>query len=208
MSDDALRAARELAVGLDPLAAASRCGAEFEENADGGRFSLRFLGAEVAIRFPELVFDAGSPLPPHVQALLVYYLAISDGSKPLGGWCSFADLPNGRFYSRAFQGYTGDALARRLGERAVGLPDAIASVGGRALPAEQLATNADAAWFVPALPRVPVAVLWWDADDEFSARAELLFDSTAPRHLPTDGCAVLGSWLTALLIGEIERSGR
>lgn len=210
MSDDALKAARQLAVGLDPLAAAQRCGAEFESDGDGvgGRFSLQFLGADAAIRFPEFEFDAGSPLPPHVRALLVHYLATSDGSEPVGDWCSFADLPDGRFYSRAFQGYTGDAIARRLGERANELLDAVTSLGGEALPREELATNADAAWVVPALPRVPVVILWWGADDEFSARAELLFDSTAPRHLPTDGCAILGSWLTTRLIGEVENHRR
>lgn len=207
MSDDALRAARELAVGLDPLAAAKRCGAEFEPDGDGGLFTLRFLGAEVAIRFPELEFDADLPLPPHVRALLVYYLAISDGSEPNGDWTAFADLPNGRFYSRAFQGYSGDALARRLGERAIELAEAVESLGGRSLARDELATNADAAWVLPALPRVPVAIVWWDSDDEFPARAELLFDSTAARHLPTDGCAVLGSWLTARLIAEAERRG-
>jgi hypothetical protein len=57
---------------------------------------------------------------------------------------------------------------------------------------------------VPGLPRVPVAVLWWDADDEFPARAELLFDQTAPKHLPIDGSAVLGSWLVTRLIAEVE----
>jgi hypothetical protein len=165
---------------------------------------MPFLGADVAIRFPEFEFDADCPLPPHVRALLVYYLAISDGSQPAGDWCSFAELPNARFYSRAFQGYTGDTLARRLGERAVGLPDAVVSLGGRALAREELATNADAAWVVPALPRVPVGIVWWNSDDEFSVRAELLFDTTASSHLPTDGCAVLGSWLTTRLIAEVE----
>ena len=204
MSDDALRAARELAAGLDPSAAAARCGAQFEPDGDGGRFSLRLVGAEVAISFPGFEFDPDCGLPPHMRALLVHHLAISDGSEAVGDWRAFADLPNGRFYARAFQGYTGDALVRRLDKRAAELPDAVASLGGRALTREELATNADAAWVVAALPRVPVAVLWWDSDDEFPARAELLFDKTASGHLPIDGCAVLGSWLTARLTAEVE----
>ncbi len=204
MSADALSAARALAEGLDPIAAASRCGAEFVGDKARGHFSLRFLGADVSISFPELEVDPDSKLPPHVHALLVYYLALSDGSRPLGDWCSFADLPDGRFYVRAFQGYSGDALARRLAERTADLPGAIAALGGRTMTADELATGADCAWVVPALPRVPVAVLWWNADDEFSARAELLFDKTASNHLPTDGCAVLGSWLTTRLIAEVE----
>jgi hypothetical protein len=207
VSDDALRAARELARGLDPAAAAKRCGARFEAGADGGDglFKLPFLGEDAAIRFPQLDFTSDSPLPPHVQALLVYHLATSDGSRPTGDWRAFSDLPDGRFYSRAFQGYTGDALVRRLAGDSTGVSDAVTLLGGRALLPDELATNADTAWIVEALPRVPVAILWWDADDEFPARAELLFDQTAPSHLPTDGCAVLGSWLITRLAAEVER---
>ena len=208
MSEDALVAARGLAAGLDPLAAAFRCGAAFESDEHGGWFSIPLLGADVAIRYPEFEFGPDSPLPPHMRALLVHHLAISDGSAPSGDWTAYADLPDGRFYSRAFQGYTGDALARQLAERAAALPDAIASLSGRTLSPEELATNADSAWVVPALPRVPIVVVWWDSDDEFSARAELLFDRTALHHLPIDGCAVLGSWLTGRLIAAVEADTR
>jgi hypothetical protein len=205
MSDDALRAARELAAGIDPAAAAARCGVSFDSAGGGARFSVPFLGDEVLIGYPELEFDPNCGLPPHVRALLVYYLATSDGSAPLGNWRAFADLPNGLFYSRAFQGYTGDALVRGVGDRAQWLPEAVASLGGQALAPDELATNADSAWVLPGLPRVPVVIVWWDADDEFPARAELLFDVTASSHLPIDGCAVLGSWLTSRLVAEIGR---
>lgn len=207
VSENALNAARELAAGMDPTTAASHSGARYEGDASHGRFMLRFLGDEVAISFPEFDFDAGCSLPPHVRALLVHYLARSAGAEPVGPWQAFADLPDGRFYARAFQGYTGDALARRLADR-TGLDARVAVLGGRTMAREELATNADGAWFVPGLPRVPVAVVWWDADDEFPARAELLFDASASSHLPTDGCAVLGSWLTTRLVAEVERSER
>jgi hypothetical protein len=207
VGDDALRVARELAASLDPTTAAERCGALFESDSQGQRFCLSFLGADVEIGYPQLDFGPSAQLPPHVQALLVYYLATCDGSRPTGEWHAFADLPDGRFYSRAFQGYTGDALSRRVGERSTGLSLAVEALGGRGLSPAELATNADCAWVIPALPRVPVAVVWWDADDEFPSRAELLFDATAPNHLPTDGCAVLGSWLTGRLAGAVE-SGR
>jgi hypothetical protein len=206
VSEDALIAARKLAEGLEPVSAAARCGVRFDSDAATrtGAFSLPFLGVETRISYPEFEFEPDVGLPPHVRALLVYHLARCDGSEPTGNWRAFADLPDGRFYARAFQGYTGDALARRLGDRSDALPDAIGAIGGTRLPREALETNANAAWIVPALPRVPVVVLWWDADDEFPARAELLFDATAPNHLPTDGCAVLGSWLATRLAAEVE----
>jgi hypothetical protein len=188
---DALIAARRRAMGLDPLRAAERCGFTYEGDAGNGVFRVPFLGADLRLTFPGLACEQ---LPDHITALLVYHLAISDGSCPAGRWLSFADLPDGSFYVTAFRGYTGAVLARRFAGERARLESALAGLGAQPLPG-----LADVAWRVPALPRVPLALLWWDADDEFDARADLLFDETAPRQLPTDGCAVLVSWLTTRL---------
>jgi hypothetical protein len=51
---------------------------------------------------------------------------------------------------------------------------------------------------LPALPKVPVTLILWRADDEFPARADLLFDATARHHLPTD---VL--WAVAMLAVQL-----
>lgn len=202
-----MQAARQLAAGLDPREAAERCGVEFavDETGSGGIFTIPFLGSSERISFPELEFGDDSRLPPHVCALLVYYLARCTGSEPSGEWRSFADLPDGRIYAQAFQGYTGNALVRRTGGMADKLHAGVVSLGGRLLEPDELATNADVAWVIPALPKVPVALVWWDSDDEFPARAELLFDATASKHLPIDGCAVTGSWLVNLLAADVER---
>ncbi|MDH4140767.1 MAG: DUF3786 domain-containing protein, partial [Coriobacteriia bacterium] len=158
-----------------------------------------FLGSAVSVSYPALEVSVGKhPAPPHVAALLVYHLALSDGSIPSGTWVSFANLPDASFYVTAFRGYTGALISRHFGPRAANLGEAVERVGGEPLP-----KLADRAWRIPALPRVPVALLWWNADEEFDARAELLFDSTAAHHLTTDGCAVLGSWLTSLLIHSV-----
>jgi hypothetical protein len=39
---------------------------------------------------------------------------------------------------------------------------------------------------LPPFPKVPTTVILWTEDDEFPARADLLFDNTGPRHLPLD----------------------
>lgn len=194
MGDDALRAARGKAAGLEPAAAASRAGAEWD--AEKLEFRLEFFGSPASMTYPAYVVSLGQDsAPPHIAALLVYYLALSDGSVPTGRWVSFANLPDASFYVTAFRGYTGAHIARHFASQAEKLSDAVRQVGGEDLPG-----FADRAWRIPALPRVPVALLWWNADDEFEARAELLFDATASHHLNTEACAILGSWLTSLLV--------
>ncbi len=44
----------------------------------------------------------------------------------------------------------------------------------------------DAAIELSPFPKVPVTVILWLADEEWDARADLLFDSTASNHLPID----------------------
>lgn len=194
MGEEALQAARALAVGRNPRAAADAVEATFEGPDDRGSLWLPFFCSPVEVTYPDLDVRANPELPSHIKALLLHHIARSGGARPTGRWIAFSELPDGTFYSTAFRGYAPDAIVRRLAARPEALSEAVARVGG--VP---LADIADRAWMVPALPRVPLALLWWDADEEFGARCDILFDSTAANHLSTDGCAVLGSWLVASL---------
>jgi hypothetical protein len=205
MGEDALRAARERAAGIDPREAAARAAATFVPARGGaGTFEFAFVGSKAVVTWPQLqpALEDGPPLPPHIAALLVHYLGKASDLRPSGRWISFAELPDGSVYVQAFHGYTADALVRRFGADPEPLAEAAVRLCGQPLPG-----LADRAWRFEALPKVPVALLWWDADDEFPARADLLFDSTASHHLPTDGCAVLGSWLTQALIRSSGERG-
>lgn len=195
MGSDALQAARLRAEGMDPEAAARAVGGRYDGTAERGRITVEFLGSGISLALPSLEpHPESAPLPDHMVALIVYHLALSDGTEPTGRLISFAELPDAVFYARAFRGYTGETLARRFGNDGELLGRAALSLGG-----EPAADVADAAWRVPALPKVPVTVAWWSGDEEFGPRVDLFFDETAPRHLTTDGCAVLGSWLTSVL---------
>ena len=47
-------------------------------------------------------------------------------------------------------------------------------------------TYGDAAIRLFPLPRIPVTIILWRGDEEFPARADILFDSTCEIHLPLD----------------------
>jgi hypothetical protein len=128
--------------------------------------------------------------------LLLYYFSNADGSPLTGRWISFAELPDGRVYNQAYQGYSGDLLARRYGADLTGLERA-----SRSLDGERVAYG-DLGFVFLALPRVSLLAVLWRADDEFPASGKVLFDSSAVHYLPTDVCAILGSMLTRkLLVG-------
>ncbi|MFZ5907413.1 MAG: DUF3786 domain-containing protein [Nitrospirota bacterium] len=73
-----------------------------------------------------------------------------------------------------------EKLARKYGEDA---PSFLRK--GRELCSET-EPYGDAAFRVFPMPRIPVTLILWLRDEEFPARAGLLFDSTADIHLPLD----------------------
>jgi hypothetical protein len=110
-------------------------------------------------------------------------------------WISYRELPGGSFYSQAFQGYSGDRLARTFGEHPEAYTQAAYVLEG--IPLTALPGVAFA--FLP-LPRIRLAAILYLGDEEFTARASVLFDAAASHYMTTDGLALLGAGLVGRLI--------
>jgi Domain of unknown function (DUF3786) len=162
---------------------------------------LNYWGQAVAISWPDLhawnqvdgsecsVYDAG---------MLLYYLRHADGTPMADRWIGYRELPGGSFYSQAFQGYSGDRLASVLGESPEAYSQAAQAFDGVSLP--DLPGIAFA--FLP-LPRIRLASILYPGDEEFPARASVLYDAAACHYMTTDGLALLG----AGLVGRLIRGG-
>lgn len=193
-----LDAARAALSDRDPAEAAAACGFEHSETPGGALVTGLFLTRPFALELPGLDAawrDDGTPVPSFLTALVVYHLAVADGTPPRGRWVSYAELPDGSFYVAAWRSYTPDALVRHFGDRIDDLRQTAALLGG-----EPLTLPGDLALRFDLLPRMPVALLYHRSDDEFPARADVLFDANASHQLPTDGCALLTRQLVSMLI--------
>lgn len=184
--------------GADPLVLADRTGASFiRQGESGAEFHLNVWSQPVILTFPgfQALQDASrEALPSFTTALILYYFNTADGA-PLGGkWISFTELPDGRFYTQAFQGYTGNELARAFQHNIEAFAQAAENLGGSARPL------GDFSFEFQALPRVPVLVACWRGDEDFPASFKILFESSASHYLPTDAYAILGSNITRRLI--------
>ena len=133
-------------------------------------------------------------LPDFQLALLLYYLLTADGSPLTGRWVSFADLPDGRMYNAAFQGYSGDEVVKSFGFDLNGFQSACVKAGGESV------NVGSASYVFQALPRVPVMLTYWLGDEDFPSSCKVLFDESASHYLPIDACAILGSMLTGRVI--------
>lgn len=182
-----------------PFELASRTGGTYQEIRPGeGDFSLSLWGQGVRISFPGwIAYDQEDrQLNPAVQALLVYHFHTSDGSPAAKQFIAFSALEDGRFYTRAFQTYTGDELLRTFADDQERFEAAAVKVGGVPYPL------GEAAFTFPFLPRVGLLVVYWRGDEDFPSNYQILFDAAASKHLPTDACAIAGSMLTRRLTGQ------
>lgn len=178
----------------DPLKYAANTGAEFAN----GVFRIKFYGEPYLISFPD--FDVRREATGQVcglnrTAMFLYYLKTADGAPLAGKWIAFRDLPGGMFYHQAYQGYSGDRLAKAIDNRIGVFERAAKNLNGIKLDL------GDAAFAFDALPRVKVAAVYYAADEDFPASANVLFDESASHYLPTDALAGVGSALVDRLTG-------
>jgi hypothetical protein len=184
---------------LPPALLAERTGASYLELGQGrGEFHLALLGTFTILTHPDfratLASTTDTPLPAFKHALLLYYFLHSDGAPPAQKWISFADLPDGRVYATAFQGYTGDLLAKTFLLDLNSFQTACQKADG--VPV----SFGDAAFRFRALPRMDLLLVYRLGDEDFSSTCHLLFDAHASHYLPTEACAVLGSLLTQKIL--------
>lgn len=195
---DELRSLLRLA---DPIVLAKRIAGSYLESRPGeGSLHLLMWGREVSLSFPALIAydESDRELNPAFQAMLVYHVYTSDGSPAAGHFIAFSELPDGKFYAQAFQGYTGDELRRHFGGDRLRFEGAARKQGGHGYPL------ADAAFAFQFLPRLALLVVFWAGDEELPPSYQVLFDAAASRHLPTDACAIAGSMLTRQLMAASE----
>ena len=207
---DALVKARAEWAAADPPACAARAGCEV---ASGGVTAPLFGAAHLVAHPDGEARAAGGPAsrgaaeqaataeygPAHVAVtvLLLHYLLTASGAPPVGSWAAYRELPGGLFYAASFAARAEAPLARAFGADAAGL-EAFRAAARRA-GGEELAL-ADAAYSFAALPRVPVAVLVWQGDDELPGDARVLFDAGAEDYLPPEDLAGLGGQLSRRLV--------
>jgi hypothetical protein len=198
--DQLSRRIAELRAGLadqDPEALARRSGSVLLAAGQETAFHLSLWDRAICLPFPGLVareVESGSEISTPNQALLLYYFYTCDGQPAAGRWIAFSELPDGRFYNQAFQGYTGQKLVQAFGSDLESFDLAGRTLGGLHW------SLGDSAFAFQALPNVPLLAVYWLGDEDFPPSCQILFDAAVSHHLPTDACAILGSSLVQKLI--------
>ena len=190
----------------NPKRIAILSGADFRADAKGNvDLSLKFLNKEVVISWPELDFSfkgSGEELPIQQQVILLHYLNGSKGLQVAGDWISYQEIPDGRFYLDAFLRRAKNPMVKAFGSQ----PDlmirlAISAYGARPFD------YGDVSIVLQALPMVPVALILWRGDEEFSPEGNILFDRTISNIFSAEDIAWLAGMTIYPLLGMISEKG-
>ncbi len=168
-----------------------------------GDFRLQFFGKDYIVKGDDFTIQqAGSGEEPSsfTQSLILSYLATASGTTPSRRWIGFRELPDGMFYTQAFRGYTGIRLIRELEGGIEAFQRGAEAIGGQAMD-----EIGDASYRFEVLPRVHIALVYWQGDEDFPSQARVLFEDTAPDYMSTDGLAILGSQLVGRVLEAAQQ---
>lgn len=176
----------ETLAGLDPKETCKRSDATFD--AASGLYSLKSFSNIFHISPREKRIYGHSPADEALLKKLGYffrlsvigYIAIAKDISPAGRLVNPINMTGGQLFFRGSHVLPLEKLAGKYGNDKEGFLNAGMALGGEILE------YGDASLKLLPLPRVPVTMILWIADEEFPPRADLLFDSGIELQLPID----------------------
>jgi hypothetical protein len=193
--DDAYGKALESMAQIDPRAAASMSGVAF----DGEVFAIPVFNHVYTIRLPRCevcAAGADAPTPKMLGILLMHYLTQADGAPVANNWISYRDLPGARLFEQKFANLVSRPMIEHFGNNIDGFKQSVLAIGGQPMDGK-----GDAAFRFRALPRVPIATIFYCGEEGIPPSIKILFDASASHYLPTDDLVVLASFLGSFLKG-------
>jgi hypothetical protein len=116
----------------------------------------------------------------YLYLFIIHYLLKSKEIELFNQWISEKDVPGGTTFFRGPHEIPTNFISERYCENIKEFRDHCEQLEGNPV------NMADAAYIFIITPRIPVAVLFWEGDDEFPTESRLLFDKSITEHLASD----------------------
>ena len=186
----------------NPLHVCRLSGAQFiEKENEQSSIRLHFLNRLITINWPDLLFsqDSDTEIPIKQKIIILHYLNGSKSEDVTGEWIAFQDIPSARFYLDAFNRRVKYPLVGTFGEQ----PEQLAVAATQLFGATQ-ASIGDISVEIQALPRIPVTLIIWQGDEEFSSDGTILFDSSIGNILSAEDISELTSMIVYPLLAVVK----
>ena len=137
------------------------------------------------------------------KSVLIYYLTWGGRGEPAYQFKLFHSFSHGIFSGGATETNWMSASLRRIlsegGDGATRFEETMNVFGATQKPVTGGATSI---WSYQVLPKIPVEIYYYEADEEFPCEVKVMYDSTALNFVPFETLGVLGSCLH----NEIKRT--
>lgn len=179
--------------GLNPGKIAENAGFAYDERA--AQFSFASLGTDVRVDYPS--YQVTPKLEQWQHLVILHYMKLADGAPLTGQWMTMAEVKDGMVRGGDFDRRCERAICDRLSRMSEDeLAEKCRSIGGRAME-----SNADFTARFDFLPRYPLLLKLWYADEEFPASGKLLLDRSADHYLPIEDAVTVGQLIMEKLLG-------
>ena len=164
-----------------------------------GCYRIPFFSQEYTITADAIHDDRGNP-PHHAVCVVLcqYLLLYRDTVLADASLVTYKDFRDAAPYVGGFKSTVEAPIARHFTGKVRRLERNCRKLGGRPFDTD---VACQLAFQLTALPRVPVFLLFHDADEDFPAQGTLLFQKDAASYLDMECIAMVGSTLTSWLQG-------
>lgn len=171
---------------------------------DPPRYIIPLLKTEYAVNLSERqIFSTQANSEPtqaeFLEQLCILAYLINAQDLPLSNkFVGPEHLPSGQFFFRGLHSLPTKKLEEAFGQS----PERLYEVSQQ-FDAKRCEFG-DASIELNALPRIPLTIIIWRGDEEFDARASILFDQTAGTHLPLDALGTLANLTVKALVNALK----
>ena len=166
---------------------------------DGKGVTVPLFGVPYRVSGDGISDPSGREPSYSIKVVLCQYLLLhSSNHSDDNAWVSYKDFKDAAPLAHTYHVNIEAGIAETFEGRLNALEKKCMTIGGYGY-SEKL--NYDLCIKFDALPRIPILLLFNDADDEFPAQCLLLFEQRAELYLDMECLAILGSLLAELLGG-------
>ncbi len=182
---------------VDLKEAAAAIGGNYENKNGGGVIRLKMINKDYEVR-NEGLFENGSYCQHSWSKIIIYDYVRRKGKIPLtGDWVSLGHFPDAASHSKAFQKNAEDKISDKFNSDLRGLVSRCNELEGIKTSGK---LKADYVCGFNLLPRVPMYLCFWEADEEYSASCKLYVDRNADAYIDIEYLAYLLEWFVKIFV--------
>lgn len=176
---------------------AQRLGLEYVD----GQVLVRFLMRDYGITLKGVQPLDGQPVNVNNLSVVLYYLLSKGDGDPENSYIPFQSIPRLTGGLNAQTRMMNDPLERYFGEDYQKFRDAALKLGG----IEEESGRGKHVWMLAVLPKIPMKIIFYEADEDFPVDIQIMLDNTAIQFLEFECLAFLVGCVVRALIKTAQR---